>query len=409
MDAARRSGRLPWTLLVTATLVAQAPGLATAQPPLSPKSGGRGRPLVHHLSGAPESSLTISGPALSIGGGSGGPAYEFSMIAGVTRLPDGRWAVGNLTTSEIRVYSSAGRFEKSMGRKGRGPGEFPFLWQLWRVGDTLIGADGAGLSQVFAADGTYLRSLPRPSAAGRPVERFGYLGDGSYVGGYLEPTDEIPGDRSTRWITLVRGQGEDVAPLQRYRARELARKGKGEPIPLVYGPRIEVAVLGRHYCAGFSDTFLIDCYTGDGKPVVSVRMEGARPPRVTARDRQVYFDGVDKGNPGPRGAKYREEVRAVTEFAAAFPAFGRLVPSTSEELWVGPLVPADATVGSFNPVPEGPTTWFVFNMAGRWVGRVELPARFRLMEAGADYVAGVAQDADEMERVVVYALSRDRR
>jgi hypothetical protein len=175
---------------------------------------------------------------------------------------------------------------------------------------------------------------------------------------------------------------------------------------LAYGSRVEVAVLARHYCAGYSATFAFECYDSDGKLVVAVRFDGLQPPAVTNADRQAYFDGIDKGNPGPRGAKYRAEVREVTEFADRFPAFGRLVASTAEELWVGPLVPADATVGNFNPAPTTSDTWRVFDMRGALVGIVSLPAHFRLMEAGIDYVAGIARDGEDVERVVVYRLTR---
>lgn len=39
--------------------------------------------------------------------------------------------------------------------------------------------------------------------------------------------------------------------------------------------------------------------------------------------------------------------------------------------------------------------------------RVLRPPRFRLMDAGSDYVAGVSRDANDVERVVVYRLLRD--
>jgi hypothetical protein len=353
----------------------------------------------------PRFNLSIGGqPLVSIGRVGGDPAYEFSMIAGVSRMSGNRWAIANLSTSEIRVFDSTGKHLRSMGRRGRGPGEFPFLWQMWRVADTLIGVDGAGLSQVFTLDGTFLRSLPRPSAAGRPVERFGYLADGSYIGGYLDPEDESKLGRSVRWITLVKRTDQQTTALGRFRAREMARKRDGEPLPVVYGGRVEVAVLPRNFCVGYSATFAFTCFDEGGKSLVSVRMDGLRPLPVTEADRQGYFDGIDKGNPGPRGAKYRTEVRAVTEFADHLPAFGRFVASAAQELWVGPLTPADATVGSFNPAPDQETVWRVFDMRGAWLAEVTLPARFRLMEAGADYVAGVSRDSDDVERVVVYRL-----
>ena len=43
---------------------------------------------------------------------------------------------------------------------------------------------------------------------------------------------------------------------------------------------------------------------------------------------------------------------------------------------------------------------------GRWLAEVTLPARFALLDAGRDWVAGVQRDADDVESVVVLRLQR---
>jgi hypothetical protein len=154
----------------------------------------------------------------------------------------------------------------------------------------------------------------------------------------------------------------------------------------------------------FSTTYAFDCFDGDGNATTAVRMEGLRTAPVSNAEREIYYAGIDKGNPGPRGARYRAEVRVTTEFAERMPAFGRIVPSGTGALWVGPLTPADATVGSFNPAPDQETLWRVFDLSGAWLAEVTLPPRFRLMDAGADYVAGVLHGSDDVERVAVYGL-----
>ncbi len=57
-------------------------------------------------------------------------------------------------------------------------------------------------------------------------------------------------------------------------------------------------------------------------------------------------------------------------------------------------------------IPEKPTTWTVVGTDGSWVADVVLPARFSLLDAGRDYVAGVELDEDDVESVVVYRLKR---
>jgi hypothetical protein len=66
-------------------------------------------------------------PELQIGVQTGDPAYELHGVNAARRLSDGRIAVSNSGTSEIRVYDPTGRFLHSIGRKGEGPGEFTEL------------------------------------------------------------------------------------------------------------------------------------------------------------------------------------------------------------------------------------------------------------------------------------------
>lgn len=61
---------------------------------------------------------------------------------------------------------------------------------------------------------------------------------------------------------------------------------------------------------------------------------------------------------------------------------------------------------TFTPVDDTPTGWDVFDPRGVWLGVVELPARFRVMDIGPDYVAGVWKDELEVEFVRIYALSK---
>ena len=78
------------------------------------------------------------------------------------------------------------------------------------------------------------------------------------------------------------------------------------------------------------------------------------------------------------------------------------------ELWVGPFVVLESFVPGRRGtvIPDQPTTWSVLATDGTWTADVELPARFSLLDAGRDYVAGVELDADDEETVVVYRLRR---
>src|SRR5687767_10431206 len=63
-------------------------------------------------------------PLVDIGAVEAEPMYEFSDVIGVLRLGDGRVAVANMASGEIRFYDRTGKFLHAAGRKGAGPGEF---------------------------------------------------------------------------------------------------------------------------------------------------------------------------------------------------------------------------------------------------------------------------------------------
>lgn len=45
-------------------------------------------------------------------------------------------------------------------------------------------------------------------------------------------------------------------------------------------------------------------------------------------------------------------------------------------------------------------------MTGVWLSDVILPPRFRLLDAGANFVAGVTKDEDDNDVVLVYSLRK---
>ena len=63
-------------------------------------------------------------------------------------------------------------------------------------------------------------------------------------------------------------------------------------------------------------------------------------------------------------------------------------------------------VRTFQVSPSEPAEWSVFDPAGRWLGQVETPPGFDVMDIGADYVAGVWKDELDVEHVRVYALHK---
>jgi hypothetical protein len=112
-------------------------------------------------------------PSLEIGSGAGA---EFGRVVGAVRLGDGRIAVADGQTLDIRVFSADGGLLERFGGRGSGPGEFRRLDNLARIrGDSLVGRnDGLYRHEIYAADGSYGRTVTAPPAGGQPAPVVGW-------------------------------------------------------------------------------------------------------------------------------------------------------------------------------------------------------------------------------------------
>ena len=77
--------------------------------------------------------------------GDGDLAYYFGETRGVAKLADGRVAVADRQAHTIRIFDPDGTYHRSVGRSGRGPGEFRNIEGLYRV------AGGIGIPNAISA------------------------------------------------------------------------------------------------------------------------------------------------------------------------------------------------------------------------------------------------------------------
>jgi len=128
------------------------------------RTDSAGVAIVHYdaLPDPAGSRITLSElPVLSIGGAEALPEHEFSGIAGVVRLSDGRIVVGDGGSAELRYFDDQGTLLGKSGGPGQGPGEFRRLSFVGRLaGDSIMTGDAAiGRFQVFDPQGRYARGM----------------------------------------------------------------------------------------------------------------------------------------------------------------------------------------------------------------------------------------------------------
>ena len=343
-------------------------------------------------------------PVLRIGGALDGP-LAFTSVYGSFRLADGRIAVADGSSNEVRLFSSRGAFIRSFGRRGQGPGEFNHLWALNRSADTIIGLDASGRAQFFSPDGTLLRSFGRPVLrGGRAPIRAGFLSNGSAVLFGFDLETEMTGNEQLLWFRVQRQEASgDTADLFRLPAYETV--GSSRPVgEMNWTPVGTVVATDQRVCAGFPATFDITCFDAAGRPLIRVVRTMERK-RITEADRQFLRDAHVAANPRTSRPVLERETAAFV-FADLAPAFGTMLIASNGDLWVSEFHRAMGRPGPGSWIaPSAPVQWSVFNRQGDWIAEISLPARFVPYDVG-DHVTGVSFDQDEIERVVVYRVRK---
>lgn len=348
-------------------------------------------------------------PAVTIGGEEEGePAYDLLQVSDVVRLGNGSIALINNGTSDIRLYDAAGRHVRTVGRAGDGPGEFRAMETLDRsAGDTLHTYDYLlrRLSTI-APDGAFLGSKPlRAGVEGAFLQPLARLPDGSWAStAQVFSADGEAGVRRDSLTVLRISAGFDsiADTIGRFPATEMyiSRGGEGAnrfvTFSLVpFGLSTRVAAGGGRIYVGNPERYLIQVFGANGTLERSIRRSVEREPVAegdVARLREHELAEAD-----PRFKPQVESKWANAPIAQLKPAFARMTADSEGALWVEAPRVLEGDPGHAD----------VFDAQGRLLGRIPLPGSFRITEIGADYVLGVAKDADTgLEQVRMYRLQR---
>ena len=343
-------------------------------------------------------------PAVRIGAMEGDDPYLFADIAGVVGLADGRIVVADGLSREIRFFSSAGEFVRSVGGTGDGPGEYADIAWIARCGEGL---------QVFSRrhrrltsltlDGDLIETalLETPGEGSVPYRsRCGP--DGSLVlsGWGVQPemrpdvTFQFFGQEAPVWW-LPLADGDPIA-LGNYISSERVlhydpTTGRGGSGPHPFGRAVSFAI-GRAIYIGNADRLQVEERDRAGRLVRLMRGPDDDllvDDEFLAEYRSLHLSGLDS-------------VRRARLDDNEMPMPTRLPAYT--EIRIDPL--GYIWVERFRAPWDERSRWGVFQAEGEFLGHVELPSHFQLLDIAASAVLGVSRDDFDIERVEVYQLER---
>jgi hypothetical protein len=364
-------------------------------------------------------------PLVDIGGVAGDPAYDFDQVNGVIRLRDGRLAVALTGSSQVRFYDAEGTHLVTSGTRGSGPGEYQMIAGFYPApDDSVIVADLVSRRLTVLSDSGKVgrtfslgneSGFAMPGAGGRMTLGMpaGVFDDGTVLA--IGMSFQLNADRAGVYRDSVvhvvyQPDGSVRDSIGRFPGVEM------EQIPLTFGPQsfkapspvplgrnTMVAVQRDQVILGTNDSWELQVRGQDGSLRRLIRVAQAPRPispeqvaahRVEARKlmesqpmmrnvpeqfRKQFYDRIEQ-------AKYPE----------AFPFIEAILPAGDGSLWVN-------EVG--NPGDEQ-RVMAVFDSTGQLLGRVRLPDRFRPTHLTGDVIAGVWQDADDVEHVRVYQVRK---
>jgi hypothetical protein len=335
-------------------------------------------------------------PTVRIGTVSGDSTQQLFQVSHSRRLADGRIAVVNSGSAEVRLFDSAGRYLNAIGGRGEGPGEFRAPWAVHQIqGDSVLVIDLYREISIFDADGKFARRFlperPEGFVLGEGFEPVGAFGDGSLLfrSHYREQGEGLRRTRIQMIRTLLDGSfGGSLGDFD----DQTIMSG----VMYMFGPWAREAPTDSTMWYGPGDRFEIREIAFDGTVRRLIRLDRPATP-VTESDIAAFKESVVERVRGTRSEEITNRRLAEAQFAAEFPAHYELMVDADNNLWV-------QDYQAFNT--RNPRTWTVFAPDGRFLGNVVIPAGVFVHEIGSDYILGKWTDELDVEYVVLHRLDK---
>lgn len=395
--------RPPWFPVPVCLMAAAACADASPDTTVATVRDSSGIEIVENVPAAADAVCgLVDPPGVEIGSTAGDEAQQLYRVFDATRLSDGRIAVVNQGSDEIRVYDASGAFLHAFGRAGQGPGEFRRVRRIWRLrGDTLLVGDYRPWRfSTFTSEGEFLGSVePAPLYVNSPAAVV-VLDDGGSIIAQDCCFDPSPGFH-LRYLHAVRhaASGELVDTIGSWPDGRWGEVGT-EEVQLISYPLFEpgarLAGSGDRIVVGDGSEADLEVRDGTGRLVRRIRWR--------EEDREVTSADVDAFR---RSRLDRAESPSARRFAEAavgehvpvndrFPAFSALTMSEDGEVWVKRYR---------RPRDSGSDQWLVFSADGRFRCHAQTPAGLEVYEIGPDYVLAGWRDELDVEHVLLFARS----
>lgn len=338
------------------------------------------------------------------------PDYSLTYVADLEIGSDGSVFVSQPQDRTIRVFDRRGRFLRTIGRAGEGPGEFRHVSQIGWIGDTLWVSDAVLRRVSFFGRGGNLRrtlrfSLPS-SGYYLPSMPLGFTKDGSVltspsinssflVSGRGIRVPLLRADRTARVLDTIawRSAASEALVLQQGRVVSNYQPFRDTPIWRVAPSGEYVVVLDRTSARSAQRT---------GFSMTKIGIRGD-----TLLSRRYYY------TPKPIPQRVADSVVSVAanDVAASFPSRSRAVEAVRAAMYLPRYQPpvSDMVVGVDGTIwlmregiGEAQNTWMILDSSGRILAQLRTPRGLSVLQARSNALWGVEYDELGVPYIVRY-------
>ncbi len=329
--------------------------------------------------------------------------YTFQRIHPGSLFPDGSAVLSDIANQELVVLNPDGSSHEVLAGPGEGPGDVSYVGATFALGqDRFLAVDFFLDRLTIFAGGSVERTVDIRHADGLSVLGVGASGQLLGTANLLTPDFEeewLPGHMAV--FDMETGIVDTVVSYDL-----LARAPPGmrwNPIGAAGG----VAVASSQFVYARSDRPQVTWHRPDGTVNQIVRWQAEAAPLT-----EELLEGTEAGfragnrlaNPGLAEADiesmtndYMARYRAV--LGDPMPLFTTPIGDSDGRVWLPSFQPGDET--------EGTPHYTVIAADGEWLGTVEAPPRFRILDVAGGLVLGVQLDDMDVENVVVFELLGD--
>ena len=240
--------------------------------------------------------------------------------------------------NNIKVLDSSGKFTKTIGRQGQGPGEFQWPFNIAIYKDRLVVWELTNRRiSVLNPGGEFLKSIQIPRFEGRP-RKIRALPNGDFV---IEKIKTYYGDNKKPQECIIEIYSQELERKKTLYTQEvwedkyiITPESTNVPQPFAALVYWDVSPDGK-IIVGFSESYTIEIYDSE-KGKLSSFNHPYEPVKITEQDKKTWFAGLTSAGPNGVTQGAPDYIVKNTKFPKYKPPYQQIMVDSEGNILVFP-------------------------------------------------------------------------